>query len=199
MIVIFGPAGSGKSLQGQTLAEKHGWEWLSVGQLLRDLKDPEVDKDLAGGELFDDEFVTKLMHDAMRKAKGEGKDVVLDGYPRDEWQVKKMIADGDAKEIDLAIVLEVPEDELWKRLEGRDRSDDREKIVRRRWEIFEQNICSILSNLETEGVKIERIDGSGTVEEVTARIEQIVSELNLAEGVEAWDDDEWDEEKSYGE
>ena len=32
MFILFGPAGSGKSLQGQILAEKYGWRWLSIGQ-----------------------------------------------------------------------------------------------------------------------------------------------------------------------
>ena len=39
MIVLFGLAGSGKSLQGETLANKYGWRWMSIGQLLRDLND----------------------------------------------------------------------------------------------------------------------------------------------------------------
>ena len=36
MIILFGPAGSGKSTQGRLLADKFGWKWLSVGQVLRD-------------------------------------------------------------------------------------------------------------------------------------------------------------------
>ena len=39
MIIFFGPAGSGKSVQGQLLSARHGWRWLSAGQLLRDSKD----------------------------------------------------------------------------------------------------------------------------------------------------------------
>jgi adenylate kinase len=35
MIIFFGPAGAGKSVQGQILAARHGWRWLSTGQLLR--------------------------------------------------------------------------------------------------------------------------------------------------------------------
>ena len=30
MIVFFGPAGAGKSVQGQILAARHGWRWLSA-------------------------------------------------------------------------------------------------------------------------------------------------------------------------
>ena len=37
MIIIFGLAGSGKSTQGQLLAEKLGYVWLSVGEVIRRL------------------------------------------------------------------------------------------------------------------------------------------------------------------
>jgi adenylate kinase len=42
MIVFFGPAGAGKSVQGQILAARYNWRWLSTGQLLRDSHDPKV-------------------------------------------------------------------------------------------------------------------------------------------------------------
>ena len=48
MIVFFGPAGAGKSVQGQILAARFGWRWLSAGQLLRDSKDIEVLKQMYG-------------------------------------------------------------------------------------------------------------------------------------------------------
>lgn len=198
MIALFGPAGSGKSLQGQALAEKYGWRWLSVGQLLRDQHNPEIDEKLKGGELFDDSFVTKLMHQAMVEADKAGEKVILDGYPRDEWQAKWIAEKGDAAKIELAIVLEVPAEELWKRIEGRGRSDDTEVVVKRRWEIFEQNIYSILPVLQDAGVRVERLNGVGEIDEVTKRIEALLLDSGLVEEV-VWDDDEWDDEKSYGE
>jgi adenylate kinase len=51
MIVFFGPPGAGKSVQGQLLAARQGWRWLSTGQLLRDTKDPEIAKILLSGKL----------------------------------------------------------------------------------------------------------------------------------------------------
>ena len=57
MIILFGAAGSGKSIQGQRLADKHNFRWLSVGQLLRNQNDPELDKIMRKGELVPDEFL----------------------------------------------------------------------------------------------------------------------------------------------
>ena len=199
MIAIFGPAGSGKSLQGQILAEKYAWRWLSVGQLLRDQRNPEIDEKLKTGDLFDDVFVTKLMHDAMVSSEQAGEEVILDGYPRDEWQAKWLIEKGDVRSIELAIVLEVPVEDLWERIRKRGRPDDKKEVVERRWKIFEQNICSILPLLEEAGVKVVRIDGRGEIEEVTKKIEQLLSDEGIIDEIEVWDDDERDLEKSYGE
>lgn len=200
MIILFGPAGSGKSLQGQTLAEKYDWRWLSVGQLLRDQDDSDINEKLKGGELFDDEFVTKLMHDAMEQAEADRKNVILDGYPRDAWQAQWIIDHGDIQKISGAIVLNVPAEELWKRIEGRGRSDDTEDVVKRRWEIFEQNIYSILPLLEAQNVKITTIDGIGEIAEVTAKIEDILKDWGVIDAPESIVmNDDRDYERSYGE
>ena len=200
MIILFGPAGSGKSLQGQIIAKKYGWRWLSVGQLLRDQNEAEINEKLKTGELFDDEFVTKLMHDAMKRAEANGMDVVVDGYPRNELQMKWMIESGDVAEIDGALVLDVPKDELWKRIEKRERADDTREVVERRWEIFEQNIYSILPLLEANNVKITTVDGAAEIDEVTRRIEAVLEDWGLLNDVAGMSGEmREDFERSYGE
>ena len=68
MIVFFGPAGAVKSVQGQMLAARHGWRWLSAGQLLRDTHDIELIKEMQTGSLVDPKKVNKLMGDALKRA-----------------------------------------------------------------------------------------------------------------------------------
>jgi adenylate kinase len=188
MIILFGPAGSGKSTQGQELAQKLGWKWLSVGQVLRD--SGEFGGTLQQGELVDDEKVVKLMHEKMMKVRGGG---VLDGYPRDVRQAE-WIAEHDLERIDGAIVLDVPVEELWRRLRERGRADDTEEAVSRRFEIFEQNIYAILKVLEDNDVKITTVNGDGTVEEVNRRLVEAVEEMMTRDK-----GDMYDEERSYGE
>ncbi|MDR3298007.1 MAG: nucleoside monophosphate kinase [Candidatus Nomurabacteria bacterium] len=195
MILLFGPAGSGKSLQGQILAEKYGWHWLSVGQILRNQNDPEINEKLKGGELFDDEFVSGLVHKTIAEFEATGKNMILDGYPRDAWQAQWIIDRGDADKISGAIVLDVPAEELWKRIKGRGRPDDTEAVLKRRWEIFEQNIYSILPLLENENVKITTINGVGEIAEITARIEGVLRDWSLISGINEYRD----HERSYGE
>ncbi len=175
MFILFGPAGSGKSLQGQRLAEKYNWRWLSVGQLLRDKKNPVLERTMKEGGLVDDNFVVNMMHDAIKEAEYAGQDAILDGYPRDVWQAEWLVAHDDLENVDGAIILNVPKEELWKRLEARGRVDDKKDAIEKRWGIFEQTISTMREILEKKGLKFEEIDGVGEIEQITERIEAVLA------------------------
>lgn len=196
MIIIFGMAGSGKSTQGDRLAEKFGMKWLSVGQVLRETG--KFDEILKEGKLVDDETVIELMDRQIEKCEAEGFNVILDGYPRDEVQAQHM-AETMAGKIDGAIMLEVPEEELWKRIELRGRADDTREALKRRFEIFEQNIYSILKLLGEKGVKAEKVDGTGTMDEVEARLTEVVKRLVPGVSEQIEDVNGGEIERSYGE
>lgn len=174
MFILFGPAGSGKSLQGQILAEKYGWQWLSVGQLLRNQKNPALDKIMKEGGLVDDNFVVNMMHDAIKASEYAGQNAILDGYPRDVWQANWLVEHGDLENVEGAIILNVTKEELWKRLEARGRVDDKKDAIEKRWGIFEQTIAEMCKILQSEGLKIEKIDGVGAIEQITERIETVL-------------------------
>ncbi len=176
MIILFGPAGSGKSVQGKILAQKYGWEWMSVGQLLRDKQSADLEEKMLQGGLVDDRIVVNMMHDHMMDLIYAGKEAVLDGYPRDEWQAEWMIKYEDTKYVKVAIILDVPHQELWKRLEARGRADDKPEAIEKRWGIFEQTIYTMTQQLESQGVPVVRVDGTGEIPQITERIEQILRE-----------------------
>ncbi len=182
MIILFGAAGSGKSVQGQRLAEKYDWRWMSVGQLLRDHRDPELEKTMLKGELVSDEFVVKMMHNAMMNSIAEGKPAILDGYPRDVWQANWLVENGDTDFINGAIILDVPHDELWQRLEVRGRADDVRESIEKRWAIFDNTIEEMTKILAQKNVRIAKVNGVGDIDEVTKRIEQVLSEWSLVKG-----------------
>src|SRR5690242_12799462 len=112
MIVFFGPAGAGKSMQGQILAARQGWRWLSAGQILRDTHDPEIVQKMHEGKLVPHELITRIMGEAILKA-GDIDQIILDGFPREmpqaEWLVNSKTDHG--RDIGLVIVLEVPREE----------------------------------------------------------------------------------------
>lgn len=184
MVILFGAAGSGKSLQGQILADKYGWRWMSIGQLLRDCNDPELDAIMNTGKLVPDDFVVKLMHTEMAKEVEAGRFAFLDGYPRNQWQMDWIVENGDIKYIDGAIIFDVDHEELWNRLDARGRSDDTREAAEVRWGIFEQNIYSMSETLKANNVKMTHVDGVGPVEEVTARLEKILRDWGIIKAQE---------------
>jgi len=197
MIILFGLAGSGKGTQGKAISELFGWRWLSVGEAIRQTGGYE--EVINKGGLIPDEDVIKLMDKQINKAEDEGFDVVLDGYPRDVQQAKYMMATMPDK-INGAIILEVPKEELYQRLALRGRDDDKEReSIERRFEVFEQNIDAILPMLTAHNIPIERVDGVGKIEEVTARLVEVIKRMNPDATEQINDVNGGEIEKSYGE
>lgn len=181
MIVFFGPAGAGKSVQGQILAARQGWRWLSAGQLLRDTRDIELLHEMQSGGLVDPERVNKIMGQALQRAKDISR-VILDGFPRQLVQAKWLIDSRPEhqRSVDLVIVLEVPRSELLKRLEVRGRVDDTPEAIDERLRIYRQEMYPILSYFTEEGINIVHIDGTGTVGQVHDRIMEELQACKLA-------------------
>ena len=171
MIIFFGPAGAGKSVQGQILAARQGWRWLSAGQLLRDSRDEEMIRHMQSGELVKPERVNTIIGEALERAKDISR-VILDGFPRQlvqaKWLVESRATHG--RPVNLVIVLEVPRSELLQRLHVRGRVDDTPEAIDERLKIYRQEMYPILSYLSDQGVSIAHIDGTGTVGQVHDRI-----------------------------
>ena len=197
MIILFGLAGSGKGTQGKAISEIFGWRWLSVGEAIRQTGGYE--EVINKGGLIPDEDVIKMMDKQINKAEDEGFDVVLDGYPRDVRQAEYMMSTMPDK-INGAIILEVPKEELYQRLALRGRDDDKEReSIDRRFDVFEQNIDAILPMLTAHNIPIERVDGVGKIEEVTARLVEVIKRLNPDATEQDQDVNGGEIEKSYGE
>jgi len=181
MIVFFGPAGAGKSVQGQILAARHNWRWLSTGQLLRDAHDVELLKKMQTGALVDPAMVSEIMGQALERAK----DIylfILDGFPRELSQAKWLIDSQPrhGRSIGVVVVLEVPKAEIIRRLQLRGRADDTEEAIEERLQIYRKEMYPILSYLSEQGVHVAHIDGTGTVGQVHDRIEAELESCSLA-------------------
>ena len=171
MIIFFGPAGAGKSVQGQILAARMGWRWLSAGQILRDTHDPEIVQRMHEGKLVPHELITRIMGDAISKA-GDIDQVILDGFPREmpqaEWLVNSKTDHG--RDISIVVVLEVPREELLKRLTIRGRADDTPEAIDQRLHIYRQEMYPVLGLFSDQHIPVVHIDGVGNVGEIHDRI-----------------------------
>ena len=187
MILFFGPTGSGKSMQAQILVARHGWSWLSMGQLLRDSQDPELMRIMKTGELVPDEITNEILFAAIDKIQEEDseKQIIVDGYPRELSQARDLVAHNTEKlgkiGINMVLALEVDRENIIKRLTIRKRAEDDEQSISRRLDIYQENTEQIFEYLQSQGVNIVRINGNGKVGEIHDEIESELLKLGLVE------------------
>lgn len=185
--LLLAPPGAGKGTQGQRLADRHGVPHLATGDLLRRHVAERTSLGLAAKEHMDrgglvpDALVIDMVLEELGGT-DPMPDFLLDGFPRTLRQALAAY-EWDAamdRTFEAVIMLDVPEDELVRRLmaRGRDagRSDDTEDVIRHRLRVYEENTAPLVDFYEERGI-LARIDGTGDVDEVTDRIEQRLSHL----------------------
>jgi adenylate kinase len=125
IIVLIGAPGAGKGTQARLLDERKGIPQISTGDLFREMKKSdtplarEVQATMASGKLISDELTLEIVKDRTSREDTKGT-YLLDGYPRTAVQAAQLeaLAKEQGKEIQ-AIEVDVPRDELMKRLTGR--------------------------------------------------------------------------------
>lgn len=163
-LLMIAPPGAGKGTQSVVIAKHFGIPHVATGDLLRDhiARDTELGRSvkqfLDRGELVPDEVVLEMVREALEAARGGG--VLLDGVPRTMDQARALYA--IALELDMtadvALHLQVTDDELVRRLlaraEGQARSDDTEDVIRRRLELYYEVTHPILEWYGERGILV---------------------------------------------
>lgn len=179
-LLIVGPQGSGKGTQGVRVAEALGIPVVSTGDIFRaNIKEgtdlgKQVTAILDAGDLVPDELTSEIVRDRLSQEDAVN-GFLLDGYPRNTAQVGHLdafLADGGTA-LDAIILLDVPREESISRLRLRaveqGRSDDTDEAIAHRLDIYEHETAPIISVYEPRGI-VDRIDGVGSLDEITARI-----------------------------
>ena len=179
-LLLLGAPGSGKGTQGERLAERYGARHVSTGELLRAQVEtgtelghkatPYMDR----GDLVPDELLVEMV---LTDVFGPDSppSYVLDGFPRTLGQATAAYerAVGSDRVLQAVICLQISHDELIARLDRRGkelgRQDDVEATVRHRIEEYEQKTLPLLDYYAGRGILVQ-VDGTGEVDEVTARI-----------------------------
>ncbi|GAA1631025.1 adenylate kinase [Kribbella alba] len=188
ILVLMGPPGSGKGTQAQVLAGRLGMPAISTGDIFRanvadrtDLGNRAQDF-VDAGEYVPDQLTNQMVRERLA-AKDTRHGFVLDGYPRTLDQVEvldELLANQDRK-LDAVVVLDVDPDHLVQRLlhraELEHRSDDTEDVIRRRLQVYNEQTHPLIKVYDERGLIIP-VDGTGEIDEVTARI------LHLADSLE---------------
>ena len=169
-ILFLGAPGSGKSTQGEILAEKRGMKWISSGEMFRNSTDPVVVEILRTAQLVPDEITNKMVIEKLDELNRDN--VILDGYPRTLKQAE-FLTENNVK-IDAIIEVKVPFEEILTRIMSRGREQDTEEIIRERVEIYEKSRDEIVAYFKSIGTKFIEVDGVGTIEEISKRVEEVI-------------------------
>jgi len=187
-IILFGPPGSGKGTQSANLIQKYGLIHLSTGDLLRSeigAQTPlgmEAKKVMDQGQLVPDEVVIGMISSKL-DANPEARGFIFDGFPRTSAQAEALDKLLALKKTSIAAVLslEVPEDELIKRLLNRGltsgRSDDAsEEIVKARIVEYHNKTAPVADHYAKYG-KFKKIKGNGSIDEIFSLLSKEIDEL----------------------
>jgi len=182
-MVFIGPPGAGKGTQAEKIVSRYTIAHLSTGDMLRaarDAKTPlglQADEYMSRGELVPDQLIIDLIRERLTSPDCQ-RGYLLDGFPRTIAQAEaldKMLAEKKTP-LDVVLELQVPEEELFRRLAGRGRADDKPEVIRQRLVAYRNQTAPLLSYYQHKGL-LRTVDGVGTVEEIFQRIQGILDEF----------------------
>ena len=167
--------------EAENIVRDYGLFHLSTGDALRaavKAQTPigqEAEKYMSAGALVPDEIVIGVVVERLDEAK-DG--CLLDGFPRTIAQAEELdriLAEKNAP-LDVVLELDVPEEELFKRLASRGRADDNPEVIKQRLVAYHNQTEPLVGYYTGKGV-LRKIDGLGTVEEIYGRIKAVLDEF----------------------
>ena len=176
-LLLIGAPGAGKGTQAVKLAEHFGVTHISSGDLLRQhVTDhtsfgAKVKEYVSAGDLVPDQLVLDMLRKPIVEASAEG-GYVLDGFPRTVDQAE--IAYETARELGVAVqvaaYLEVPREELVRRLLARGRgADDTQAVIEHRLEVYDAKTQPMIEYYAEREILVT-VDGAQAADDVTAAL-----------------------------
>ena len=201
-MIFIGPPGAGKGTQAARLVDHYSIPHISTGDMFRAAvkagtpMGQEADRYMKAGQLVPDEVTIGLVRERFAEPDTQV-GFMLDGFPRTVPQAEALAEalKTDGVNLDVVLLLEVPDDLIVERIIGRrtdpetgaiyhltfnpppadvidrlvHRKDDTEDAVRSRLEAYHKMTAPIIPFYETLGL-LKRVNGVGTPDEVTAAI-----------------------------
>ncbi|MGC9515398.1 adenylate kinase [Methanocrinis sp.] len=212
-IVLLGPPGSGKGTQAKMIADKYGVVHISTGDILRENvrnNTPlgvEAKKYMEAGKLVPDSLLIDIIKDRLAKDDVKG-GWMLDGYPRTIPQAEAMdeILPALGQKIDVVLNIDVPDEELIKRVTGRrmckcgatyhvqfnppkepgkcdacggelyQRADDTEETVKERLQAYHAQTQPLIDYYDKRGIVVTVL-GVGDIKEIFGKISEALDKI----------------------
>jgi adenylate kinase len=214
-LILLGPPGAGKGTQAGRLSDDFPIGCFATGTILRQAVEERTEMGTAAkrymddGALVPDDVVIGIIRerlDTQEAADG----FLLDGFPRNVAQAEALdeLLDGLGRRLTAALLIEVPDDEIVRRLSGRrqckeghtyhvdldppkhpdrcdvdglplfQRDDDRPEVIRKRLETYHDKTAPLVEYYEERGL-LRRFDGTRSPTEVHDHLRATVATLRL--------------------
>lgn len=188
--ILFGPPGAGKGTQAAAMVEKFNLCHISTGALLRQEIAAgtelgiQAEKLISAGNLVPDEVVESMIENAFRTIKNvDG--FLLDGFPRTISQAQDLDAllAKNGEEVTSVVSIMIPDETIKERIRHRanieGRADDaNEDTINNRIATYHAKTEPIIKHYEAKN-KYREVDGLGTIEEVAAKIHDLMHKLHF--------------------
>jgi adenylate kinase len=214
-LILLGPPGAGKGTQAERLTEDFGLPYYATGNILRDAvaQGTELGKQakayMDNGDLVPDDVIIGVILEALASDEAAN-GFLLDGFPRTVPQAEALskALDDVGRRISAVLLIDVPDDEVIKRLSGRrvstsgrvyhvdfdppkhpdrcdvdgspliQRDDDKPATIRKRLDVYHDQTEPLVDFYEGRDL-LRRFDGTRTPTEVHDHIRATVATLRL--------------------
>jgi adenylate kinase len=172
-LILLGGPGAGKGTQAARLAAQLGVPRISTGDMLREAmrRESEVGRRAAPflerGDLVPDQILLDVVKERLEEPDCTG-GYILDGFPRTVAQAEsfgEVLGDRAA----MVVHVDVPREELSRRLLARGRDDDQAAVVRRRLDAYQRHTVPLIDYYRGR-LRFERVDGLQSVEVISDEI-----------------------------
>ena len=189
-LILFGPPGSGKGTQAARLVECYGLVHISTGDLFRNEMEAgtalgkQANEFMSRGELVPDEVTIGILRNKLM-AHREAEGFIFDGFPRTVPQAEALdqLLSMLDQQIDALIMLDVPEEEIVKRilLRGQNSSrpdDNDEEVIRTRYQVYLSKTAPLFDYYDKKG-KAYKISGIGTIDDIFYSLCEAIDSLHV--------------------
>ena len=214
-LILLGPPGAGKGTQAERLQEDFPLAYVATGDILRAAVKAQTElgrkakEFMDRGDLVPDEVIIGVILDRLGES-DTGDGFLLDGFPRTGDQARAL--DAALEKVDrrltAALLIDVPEDELVRRLSGRrvcpnghtyhlehhppkrdlvcdvdgepleQREDDREETIRKRQSVYREQTAPLIDYYDERDI-LHRFDGTRSPTEVHDHVRATIQTLRM--------------------
>ena len=184
LAVLLGPPGSGKGTQAEKIEQTYEVPQISTGDILRDHVARETElgtragEYMNRGELVPDQLIIDIIAERIAE-EDAAHGFLLDGFPRTTGQAVALedLLHERGLPLHAVVLLDVADEYIIDRIRGRfeetGREDDDPETVRNRLEVYRMQTEPLIDYYQGKGL-LRRVDGVGTIDEVTVRILEVL-------------------------